>query len=244
MIWKKIPGADNYEASETGKVRRVKPPSYGRGPNNTVEHMYLSSWVERNGYERVVLNVGSNLQKKESVHRLVALAFHGVPRCDSHQVNHINGIKTDNRPENLEWVSAKENTSHAIQNLIGGISGEKNPNASLTSEQVIELRRSYPDLSFDQLSKKYGLSKSAVSRIVYGEAYSDVPHAKEKPSDPVRGRKKLTDEDLRYIRDNHNRMSHEKLANMLGVSRRTVSRVLNGLMYRERYEEIVREVVV
>lgn len=111
-VWKPIPGFPNYEASSLGRVRMLT--HYEKTRNR---------WGEmtrrRNGR---ILATGPSFNKQylaccildrpRAVHRMVALAFHGVPE-DGLEVNHINGIKTDNRPKNLEWVSHSENEKHA-----------------------------------------------------------------------------------------------------------------------------------
>jgi hypothetical protein len=55
--------------------------------------------------------------QKVLVHRIICEKFHGLPPSPKHQVNHKNGIRTDNRPVNLEWVSSKENLRHAVKIL-------------------------------------------------------------------------------------------------------------------------------
>ena len=70
----------------------------------------------RNGYACVHLyKKGKNSRKPVSVHKLVATAFVKNP-LNKREVNHINFIKTDNRAENLEWVSRAENVAHAMFN--------------------------------------------------------------------------------------------------------------------------------
>lgn len=73
----------------------------------------LEGFPNGNGYLRVTLSVDGK-RRNLFVHHLIAEAFHG-PRPDGLQLNHRNGIKTDNRPENLEYVTAKENMQHAIR---------------------------------------------------------------------------------------------------------------------------------
>lgn len=72
----------------------------------------LKPAVDGRGYANVCLWRGGK-QKSEKVHRLVCAAFHGPAPTGRGHVNHKNGVKTDNRAANLEWVSAAENAIHA-----------------------------------------------------------------------------------------------------------------------------------
>lgn len=73
----------------------------------------LSGWVSREGYRTYALtDDNGDVHQNVRVHRLIAEVF--IPNPENKpQVNHINGIKTDNRVNNLEWVTCSENTQHA-----------------------------------------------------------------------------------------------------------------------------------
>lgn len=100
-IWKKIEGFEDYEVSNLGRVKSIK-----KG-----KERILKPAINIKGYLRV--NLCENGKKKEmKIHQLVAIAFLGhTPNGMKTVINHINFVRTDNRLENLEITTTRENSN-------------------------------------------------------------------------------------------------------------------------------------
>lgn len=99
---------------ETIDVNGFKIYSDGRIQNSRTGN-FLNPSPSSNGYKYVNLN-GRKSRKREAIHRLVATYF--VPNPENLPVvDHLNGIKTDNRKENLKWTTLSENTSRTIKKI-------------------------------------------------------------------------------------------------------------------------------
>lgn len=115
-VWKDIPGYEGaYQVSNTGFVRSL-PRNFvnTRGERRSLPGKILDYRKARHGYAMASLYRQMKF-KNFKVHRLVAAAFLENPD-DKPEVNHKNLNKSDNRVENLEWVTPKENIQHAIRN--------------------------------------------------------------------------------------------------------------------------------
>ena len=110
------------------------------------------------------------------VHRLVAQAF--IPNPENKpQVNHINGDKTDNRVENLEWCTNGENQKHAfVNNLQRG--NFNHPHSKLCYDDVVYIKNNYQKgkigFGMRTLAKKFNVSVSTIKQIINGESYRNI----------------------------------------------------------------------
>ena len=102
MEWKKIPGWNNHEVSNNGKIR------------NTKTKRLKQTRVANNGYEMVSL-YEINKRKNLYVHRIVAECF-VAKNLGSDWVNHIDKNRNNNYYKNLEWVTPSENANHRYCN--------------------------------------------------------------------------------------------------------------------------------
>lgn len=109
--WKPIKGYENlYEISNIGLVKAL-----GNGDPRGSKKRILKPALSSTGYLTVSLSMNGKVHRI-AVHRLIAKAFIGNPR-NLPEINHINSVKTDNRIENLEWCTSRQNRSHYTKTL-------------------------------------------------------------------------------------------------------------------------------
>lgn len=110
--------------------------------------------------------------KRRTIHRLVANAFLPNPNKLPF-VNHKNGIKKDNRLENLEWCTPLENISHAVKTGLWDFKGEKCHLAKVNWEQVRQIRARYRkgNTTYEKLGREFGIAKVNIGKIILNKTW-------------------------------------------------------------------------
>ena len=164
--WRPVVGFDGeFEVSSDGHVRSLDRTVVDTRNGRCWKYCgrILSTWRNHHGYTSVSIN--SNSRKRvRLVHRLMAEAFFGSQRPGM-EVNHKNGIRDDNRLENLEWCTRSENQTHAAT-LPHTPRGRKKGGPSYSDAQVRkvrELRRL--GMSLRRIAGEVGMSTSHVIAI-------------------------------------------------------------------------------
>jgi hypothetical protein len=171
-IWKPVKGYEGlYEVSNLGRVKSLERIVYRKSGKPHSRELEKILGVTNNHYQGVTLHNGSG--KSCAVHRLVAEHFIPNPDDKPH-VNHINGVKHDNRAVNLEWCTPSENERHSFdalgkQGVWAGKFGKDNfkskPVIQLTLEGVFVAE--YEGLR--DAERKTGIGSDSISRVCNGK---------------------------------------------------------------------------
>lgn len=154
--FKEIVDFPNYEVSNQGNVRRI-----GSSINRKTQEQYK-------GYIVISIKGSMNIRKTVKIHRLVAIAFIPNPDFDKfNMINHIDGDKSNNNVENLEWCDNSMNQKHAFTHNLQTNIGSNNPRSIITEDDVRCIRANKYNRSLKELSIEYNLSLSGLKKIYY-----------------------------------------------------------------------------
>lgn len=160
-IWKPANDFEGfYEVSNLGNVRSLNYHNRGIIKN-------LVPVVDKYGYKKVCLCKGGK-QYNRAVHRMVAAAFLENPH-DLPQVNHINELKTDNRVENLEWCTAKQNVNHGSRNIRMAQS-KRNTNCKSVVQMDLSGKKIREWISFSEIKRMFGYDVGFIIRCCKGRS--------------------------------------------------------------------------
>jgi hypothetical protein len=177
-----IKGFKDYFIDKHGNVTSYKFPN---GHGGTKKYRKLKLHTGKLGYVTFAAKVkekdGTMKIKRSSVHRAVAVAF--IPNPDSKRcVNHIDGDKSNNNVNNLEWCTHSENMKHAFENKLNHgpplniMKGNSHPRSKLKNSDVLEIRKDYKENRTPQrqLAKKYNVKQSTIWNIIHRKLWSHI----------------------------------------------------------------------
>ena len=218
---------DRIVDKSDGTKQIVRGKVFTKSPNGQYKHMDL---------------IGNNGEIVQSqAHRLIAEVFVENPDPEHKtQVNHIDGNKNNNCPDNLEWVTCQENIQHAHDTgLHPELEGENAPQAKLTTEQVVEARRRSKAGEYqDSIARDFGVPRTLICTAVNGTYYDDVNDleapfraSERRPFGFKHACSKFTPEQVASIKERvQNGESKANVARQYGVHRKTIERMCRNII--------------
>lgn len=216
--WRPIPGFENFEISITGRIqhyRRLRPRI------TTLKY----------GYPEITLSSPGKRRRTFYVHVLVAAAFLG-PRPESMEINHKDGIKSNLRPSNLEYISHQDNMDHAWATGL-----MKSHKVKLSSRDRASIIENPENLTNASLARKFGVDGSYVCRLRKAAGLVPCRPLRDEAgtrfvtsavSDRPAKKKKLTPLDVMAIREQAATARIVDVAQRFNVNRSTVYQILRG----------------
>lgn len=161
-VWKECVQSSDYAVSNMGRVKRI---TFGKSVR---PKRILTPVLTTFGYHEVSLGAGHRFP----VHQLVCRAFHGEPPTPKHEPDHQDFDRTNNRANNLQWATRKENLNRS-KDAGRDNSGARNGQAKLTDEtalQIIHLLQT-TNLKHAAIGEPFGVSDAAVQQINVGRRW-------------------------------------------------------------------------
>lgn len=134
---------------------------------------FLKPAYDKDGYLKVTLTKNKKLYYKR-VHCLVLETFVGLPK-DNQQSNHKNGIRNDNRLENLEWCTPKENIQDYLRRGSRNFKGENHSQNKLTTFGVLTIKEMINNgCTHNNIAKLFNISRTTVGDIKHRRSWAHV----------------------------------------------------------------------
>lgn len=164
-IWKPVVGFENrYEVSSLGRFKALaRNITYIDGRRGYLKERLVKGTIQKTGY----IAVSFDSKTRRLAHQVVAEAFLGVPEYKQ-TVNHKNGNKIDNRIDNLEWATYKQNNAHARQTGLNKQHGERANLAKYSDQFIAAVRNVYAEYrpTYEKLGDMFGLTGCHARQIV------------------------------------------------------------------------------